>query len=51
MGLARLLQQQKKRQDAYDLLVPVYPWFQEDFDTADLIDAKTLLDELEGSGS
>ena len=48
-SLARLWQQQGKRQEAYDLLAPVYEWFTEGFDTADLIDAKTLLDELEGS--
>jgi predicted ATPase len=49
-SLARLWQQQGKRQDAYDLLAPVYGWFMEGFDTADLQDAKALLDELsEGS--
>jgi class 3 adenylate cyclase/predicted ATPase len=46
MSLARLWQQQGKRQEAYDLLAPVYDWFTEGFDTADLIDAKALLDEL-----
>ena len=45
-SLARLWQQQGKRQDAYDLLAPVYGWFTEGFDTADLIGAKALLDEL-----
>ncbi len=45
-SLARLWQSQDKRQDAYDLLAPVYNWFTEGFDTADLIEAKTLLDEL-----
>ncbi|MCZ6874101.1 MAG: hypothetical protein O7G88_11340, partial [bacterium] len=45
-SLARLWQQQDKRQDAYDLLAPVYGWFTEGFDTADLQEAKTLLDEL-----
>ena len=44
---ARLWQQQDKRQEAYDLLEPVYHWFTEGFDTADLKDAKVLLDELE----
>ncbi len=48
-SLARLWQCQGKRQDAYDLLAPVYDWFTEGFDTADLVDAKTLLDELEES--
>ena len=46
-SLARLWQTQGKRQEAYDLLAPVYAWFTEGFDTADLQDAKTLLDELE----
>ena len=45
-SLARLRQSQGKRQEAYDLLAPVYGWFTEGFDTVDLIDAKTLLDEL-----
>ncbi|MEE9149196.1 MAG: hypothetical protein V3U27_17570, partial [Candidatus Tectomicrobia bacterium] len=45
-SLARLWQQQDKRQDATDLLAPVYNWFTEGFDTADLIDAKALLEEL-----
>jgi predicted ATPase len=45
-GLARLWQSQGKRQDAYDLLAPVYGWFTEGFDTKDLQDAKSLLDEL-----
>jgi class 3 adenylate cyclase/predicted ATPase len=46
MSLARLWQQQGKRQDAYDLLAPVYNWFTEGFDTADLQEAKALLDAL-----
>jgi predicted ATPase len=45
-SLARLWQQHGKRQEAYDLLAPVYNWFTEGFDTADLQDAKALLDEL-----
>ena len=45
-SLARLWQSQDKRQDAYDLLAPVYGWFTEGFDTADLQEAKTLLQEL-----
>lgn len=48
MSLARLWQQQSKRQEAYDLLVPIYAWFTEGFDTADLQEAKALLDELAG---
>jgi predicted ATPase len=46
MSLSRLYQQQGKRQEAHDLLAPVYNWFTEGFDTADLKDAKALLDEL-----
>jgi hypothetical protein len=45
-SLARLWQSQGKRQDAYDLLAPVYDWFTEGFDTKDLQDAKLLLEEL-----
>jgi predicted ATPase len=45
-SLAKLWQQQGKRSEAYDLLAPVYNWFTEGFDTADLQDAKALLDEL-----
>jgi predicted ATPase len=44
--LARLWQQQSKRQEAYDLLAPVYEWFTEGFDTTDLQDARSLLTEL-----
>jgi predicted ATPase len=43
-SLARLWQQQGKRQEAHDLLAPVYEWFTEGVDTADLQDAKALLD-------
>jgi predicted ATPase len=46
-SLARLWQQQGKRQEAHDLLAPVYGWFTEGFDTVDLKDAKALLDALE----
>ena len=45
-SLSKLWQQQGKRQEAHDLLAPVYNWFTEGFDTADLKDAKALLDEL-----
>ncbi|HEY5869834.1 MAG TPA: hypothetical protein VI542_30425, partial [Candidatus Tectomicrobia bacterium] len=45
-SLARLWQQQGKRQEAHDLLAPVYGWFTEGFDTADLQDAKALLDDV-----
>ena len=46
MSLSRLWQQQGKRAEAYDLLTPIYGWFTEGFDTADLQEAKTLLDAL-----
>jgi predicted ATPase len=46
MSLSRLWQQQGKRQEAHDLLSEVYAWFTEGFDTADLQDAKALLEEL-----
>jgi class 3 adenylate cyclase/predicted ATPase len=45
-SLSKLWQQQGKCQEAHDLLAPVYHWFTEGFDTADLIDAKALLDAL-----
>jgi len=47
-SLARLWQQQGKHQEAHDLLAPVYGWFTEGFDTADLQEAKVLLAELAG---
>jgi len=46
MSLARLWQQQGKRAEARELLAPVYNWFTEGFDTADLQEAKALLAEL-----
>jgi predicted ATPase len=45
MSLSRLWQQ-GKRQEAYDLLAPIYHWFTEGFDTADLQEAKALLEAL-----
>jgi predicted ATPase len=45
-SLARLWRDQGKRAQAHHLLAPVYGWFTEGFDTADLKDAKSLLDEL-----
>ena len=45
-SLARLWRDQGKREEGRDLLSPVYGWFTEGFDTADLKEAKTLLDEL-----
>ena len=46
LSLSRLWQQQGKRTDAYDLLAPIYGWFTEGFDTADLQEARALLEEL-----
>ena len=46
MSLARLWQQQGKRAEAYELLAPIYGWFTEGFDTADLQEARALLDAL-----
>jgi predicted ATPase len=45
-SLALLWAERGERQKAHDLLAPVYEWFTEGFDTADLKDAKALLDEL-----
>ncbi len=45
-SLARLWADQGERAEAHDLLAPVYDWFTEGFETADLKDAKALLDEL-----
>jgi predicted ATPase len=46
MSMARLWRDQGKREEARDLLAPVYGWFTEGFDTLDLKEAKALLDEL-----
>jgi predicted ATPase len=46
MSLSRLWQRQGKRIEARELLAPLYGWFTEGFDTADLREAKELLDEL-----
>jgi predicted ATPase len=46
MSMARLWRDQGKRDEARELLAPVYGWFTEGFDTLDLKEAKTLLDEL-----
>jgi tetratricopeptide (TPR) repeat protein len=45
-SLARLWQSQSKTQQAQDLLAPIYNWFTEGFDTSDLKEAKSLLEEL-----
>jgi predicted ATPase len=46
MSLSRLWQQQGKRTAVHALLAPIYGWFTEGFETADLLEAKTLLEEL-----
>jgi predicted ATPase len=46
MNMARLWRDQGKRDEARDLLAPVYGWFTEGFDTLDLKEAKGLLEEL-----
>jgi predicted ATPase len=48
MSLSRLWQQQGKRAEARELLAPIYHWFTEGFDTADLQEARALLEELGG---
>jgi predicted ATPase len=48
MSLTRLWQQQGKRAEAQALLAPIYGWFTEGFDTADLQEARALLEELSG---
>jgi predicted ATPase len=45
-SMARLWRSQGKRQQARDLLEPIYDWFTEGFDTLDLRESKTLLDDL-----
>jgi adenylate cyclase len=49
MSLARLRRQQGRPQEAAALLAPIYAWFTEGFDTADLQTARTLLDEIASS--
>jgi predicted ATPase len=46
MRMARMWGDQGKREEARDLLAPVYGWFSEGFDTPDLKEAKALLEEL-----
>jgi class 3 adenylate cyclase/predicted ATPase len=50
LSLSRLWQQQGKCQQAHDLLAPIYGWFTEGFDTADLQEAKVLLAGLSHDG-
>jgi predicted ATPase len=46
MSLSRLWQQRGKKKEAHELLAEIYGWFTEGFDTADLKEAKALLEEL-----
>jgi predicted ATPase len=46
VSLSRLWQHQGKQAEARDLLAPIYGWFTEGFDTADLQEAQALLEEL-----
>jgi predicted ATPase len=48
MSLGRLLAKQGRGDEARTMLADIYGWFTEGFDTADLIDAKALLDNLSG---
>jgi len=48
VSLSRLWQQQGKQAEARALLAPIYGWFTEGFETADLQEAKALLDILAG---
>jgi predicted ATPase len=46
MSLARLLGEQSRRVEAHNVLAPIYGWFTEGFETADLMEAKLLLGQL-----
>ncbi len=46
MSLSRLRQQQGKKEEDRQMLTEIYDWFTEGFDTADLQEAKALLEEL-----
>jgi predicted ATPase len=46
VSMARLWREQGKRDEARDLLAPVYGWFTEGFDTLDLKEGRALLDEV-----
>ena len=50
-SLARLLSDTNRRDEARAMLAEIYNWFTEGFDTADLKDAKALVDELGGTGA
>jgi predicted ATPase len=47
-SLARMLADQGRNEEAHALLAPIYAWFTEGFETADLKEAKSLLEELSG---
>jgi predicted ATPase len=47
-SLARLLARQDRRDEARTMLAEIYNWFTEGFDTADLKEAKALLEQLNG---
>jgi predicted ATPase/DNA-binding winged helix-turn-helix (wHTH) protein len=49
MSLARLIRKQGRKEEALRMLEETYGWFKEGFDTADLIEARALLNELSGS--
>jgi predicted ATPase len=51
MSMARLWRDQGKRDEARNLVAPVYGWFTEGFDTLDLKEAKALLDVVIAKGS
>jgi hypothetical protein len=46
VSLARLWQQQGKKEEAHRMLMEIYGWFTEGFDTADLREARMLIEEL-----
>jgi predicted ATPase len=46
VSLSRLWQRQGKKEEAHRMLAEIYGWFTEGFDTADLQEAKVLLEEL-----
>ena len=50
VSLARLWGEQGRRSEGHHLLAPIYGWFTEGFDTADLQDARALLEELAVEG-
>ena len=51
MSLSRILQAQGRRNEARDVLAPIYTWFTEGFDTVDLQQAKALLDQVDGTSA